>query len=105
VLDTSFLNLPAYDRLVGDVEAALSAGLPVRLAKISVKDTGPGMDTRTLASIFTPFFTTKPMSKGSGLGLATAAAYVEQMGGFIGVTSRPSAGAQFDVYLPLCHVN
>jgi len=30
---------------------------------------------------------------------------VEQMGGFIGVTSRPSAGAQFDVYLPLCHVN
>jgi len=105
VLDTSFLNLPAYDRLVGDVEAPLSAGLPVRLAKISVKDTGPGMDTRTLASIFTPFFTTKPMSKGSGLGLATAAAYVEQMGGFIGVTSRPSAGAQFDVYLPLCHVN
>jgi signal transduction histidine kinase len=59
------------------------------------------MDAATLANIFTPFFTTKPADKGTGLGLATAAAQVERMGGFIGVTSQPGTGAQFDVYLPL----
>lgn len=100
-LDTSWLSQSPHHRLVGDVEAILSTGSPVRLAKISVRDTGPGMDATTLASLFTPFFTTKPVDKGLGLGLATAAARVEQMGGFIGVTSHPSAGTQFDVYLPL----
>ncbi len=100
LLDASFLNQSAHDRVVGDVEAVLSAGFPARLVNISIRDTGPGMDAATLANLFTPFFTTKPVDKGAGLGLATAAAQVEQMGGFIGVTSRPGAGAQFDVYLP-----
>jgi two-component system cell cycle sensor histidine kinase/response regulator CckA len=99
-LDATFLNHPAHDRLVGDVETVLSTGSPARLVRISVRDTGPGMDAATLSNIFTPFFTTKPVDKGTGLGLATAAAQVGQMGGFIGVTSRPGAGAQFDVYLP-----
>jgi two-component system cell cycle sensor histidine kinase/response regulator CckA len=103
-LDATFLNQPAADRLVGDVEAVLSTGSPVPLVRISVRDTGPGMDAATLANIFTPFFTTKPVDKGTGLGLATAAAQVERMGGFIGVTSQPGTGAQFDVYLPLSSV-
>ncbi len=100
-LDASFVNQPPHGRLVGDVEAVLSAGFPARLVRISVRDTGPGMDTATLSNLFTPFFTTKPADKGLGLGLVTAAAQVEKMGGFIGVTSHPGAGAQFDVYLPL----
>ncbi|MGQ9896159.1 MAG: response regulator [Acidobacteriota bacterium] len=100
-LDTTFLSQPTCDRLVGDAKSVLLAGSPVKLVKISVRDTGPGMNPTTLANIFTPFFTTKPVDKGSGLGLVTAAAQVEKMGGFIGVTSRPGAGAQFDVYLPL----
>ncbi len=99
-LDASFLNQPPHGRLVGDVEAVLSAGLPARLVRISVKDTGPGMDAATLANLFTPFFTTKPADKGLGLGLVTVAAQVEKMGGFIGVTSHPGAGTQFDLYLP-----
>ncbi len=100
-LDASFVNQPPHGRLVGDVEAVLSIGSPARPVRISVKDTGPGMDAATLSNLFTPFFTTKPADKGLGLGLVTAAAQVEKMGGFIGVTSHPGAGAQFDVYLPL----
>ncbi len=100
LLDASFLNQPPHGRLVGDVEAVLSAGFPARLVRISVKDTGPGMDAATLSNLFTPFFTTRPADKGLGLGLVTAAAQVEKMGGFIGVTSHPGAGTQFDLYLP-----
>ncbi len=98
-LDASFVNHPAHDRLVGEVETVLSSGSPARLVRISVKDTGPGMDAATVSNLFTPFFTTKPADKGLGLGLVTAAAQVEKMGGFIGVTSHPGAGTQFDLYL------
>ncbi len=68
--------------------------------KISVKDTGVGMDENTLKRIFDPFFTTKDRSRGTGLGLASAYGIIKNHGGIINVHSAIGQGSTFDVYLP-----
>lgn len=67
-------------------------------AKITVTDTGTGMDEETRANIFTPFFTTK--SRGIGLGLAVTKRVVQAHGGTISVQSTPSVGTSFTVTVP-----
>lgn len=74
---------------------------PGRYVMLSVSDTGHGMDERLLQKVFKPFFTTKPQSGGSGLGLSMVQGFVRQSKGAIRLESKLGTGTRFSIYVPV----
>jgi len=93
-LETKNVVLDPTD--VGPFDAA-----PGRYVKMTVTDSGTGMDEKTLHRIFEPFFTTKGVGKGTGLGLASAYGIVKDHGGIIKAYSEVGAGSTFTIHLPV----
>ncbi|MGE3508898.1 MAG: ATP-binding protein, partial [Vicinamibacterales bacterium] len=81
--------------------AAHVEGRRGHFARLSISDTGMGINDAVRARLFEPFFTTKEEGKGSGLGLSIVYGIVKQNDGYVGVVSEPGKGATFYVYLPL----
>ena len=87
-------------RLDADAAKAHPEGTVGEFASLSVADTGTGIAPEHLPQIFEPFFATKDVGKGTGLGLATVYGIVHQHHGWIEVASQPGAGATFSIFLP-----
>ena len=73
---------------------------PGSYLKLSVSDTGHGMEEAVLAQIFDPFFTTKPRGEGTGMGLAVVHGIVKNCGGAVEVQSSPGGGSTFNLFFP-----
>ena len=97
VLDVS-LEPVSVDGAAGEQTVDIEEGI---YAKLTVSDTGHGMDEQILRRIFDPFFTTKPPGEGTGLGLSVVHGIVESHGGAIAASSQPGAGTTFEVFLPM----
>lgn len=90
-------NLSRNDPLIAQL------GLPrAEYVSIEVQDEGTGIDPDQLPHIFEPFYSTKPLGKGTGLGLATCYGIVRGAGGDLGVTSEPGRGTTIRIVLPRC---
>lgn len=81
-------------------EAGYPGAAPGPMVKLSITDTGPGIDPETMKRIFEPFFSTKEETGSSGLGLSVAHGIIKNHGGEITVESEPGQGTAFHVFLP-----
>jgi PAS domain S-box-containing protein len=97
-VDTARLDARAIENLPGPEHGVLAPGDFVRL---TVSDSGRGIEPAVLQAVFEPFFTTKEAGRGTGLGLPTSLTIVRSYGGTMAVASHPGTGTRFEVYLPV----
>jgi PAS domain S-box-containing protein len=90
-----------HARLTEACVAGRTEARPGEFIRLSVIDTGTGMDEATRTRIFEPFFTTKGINKGTGMGLATVYGIVKQHDGWVEVNTQMGKGTTFHVYLPM----
>jgi CheY-like chemotaxis protein len=94
------MTLSAKPQVVSSADNHPAALLPGAYVQLSIADTGVGMDSVVLRRVAEPFFTTKGVGKGTGLGLAMAKGFAEQCGGGFSVASEPGAGTIVSLWLP-----
>ncbi|MCP3927131.1 MAG: response regulator [Desulfobacterales bacterium] len=101
VLVNLFTN--AVDAMAGTKSAQLTIGTDYRetTSIIFVQDNGPGLTDEAMKRIWDPFFTTKPVGKGTGLGMSISAGIIEGHNGTLKVKNRPEGGAEFVISLPV----
>ena len=87
-----------------DASLPIEGLCPKDCVTLAVTDTGAGMDERTLAQAFEPFFSTKQEGRGAGLGLSMVWSYAADAGGYVDAVSRPGLGSTFTLYLPRAQV-
>ena len=87
----------ATEAMPGGGSLALESRQGVGQFTVAISDTGPGIPEENLPKLFSPFFTTKPAGKGTGLGLVVCYGIVKMHGGTIEATNRPGGGAQFEI--------
>jgi signal transduction histidine kinase/CheY-like chemotaxis protein len=97
--DGGTLRLAANEETIAPDEREDLA--PGRYIHLQVADTGVGMDDATLARAIEPFFSTKGVGQGTGLGLSMVHGLVAQLGGALSISSEPGVGTSIDMWLPL----
>jgi PAS domain S-box-containing protein len=103
--DGGSLFLETANEILDDHQAVPHGAEPGKYVKITIADTGTGMDPATMERIFDPFFTTKTIGRGTGLGLASAYGIVRNHGGFIDVSSQRGKGTTFNIHLKASDVS
>jgi PAS domain S-box-containing protein len=99
------LEVSLEDAEIDEEAVTLHHGLtPGRYIRLTVSDTGNGIEPGIMERIFDPYFTTKEVGEGTGMGLAVAQGIIKNHGGALSVKSKPGEGATFYVFLPITEI-
>jgi signal transduction histidine kinase len=94
------LFVSTEDTDIGPADAEADEILAGCYVKLAIRDTGAGMSEEILAKALDPFFTTKPVGQGTGLGLSTTYGFIRQSGGHLNIDSAPAHGTTISIFLP-----